>query len=190
MTLACAIDHTLETNVLHSYKTRFNEDAGQVVFSLTGEPGATIRLTKYMAYHTSGTAGQEEMCGRVERTLDRVIGEGFESLLAGQERYMEEFWHHSDIQRVARPLAAELSMGEIQQGIRFNLFHIIQAAGRAENSGVPAKGLTGQAYEGHYFWDTEIYVLPFLIYTSPWIAKIYCASAMACSTKPGHALAN
>jgi alpha,alpha-trehalose phosphorylase len=36
---------------------------------------------------------------------------------------------------------------------------------------VPAKGLTGQAYEGHYFWDTEIYLLPFLIYTSPWIAK-------------------
>jgi alpha,alpha-trehalose phosphorylase len=36
---------------------------------------------------------------------------------------------------------------------------------------VPAKGRTGQAYEGHYFWDTEIYVLPFLIYTSPLIAR-------------------
>ena len=34
-----------------------------------------------------------------------------------------------------------------------------------------AKGLTGQGYEGHYFWDTEIYLLPFLIYTSPRIAK-------------------
>jgi len=37
--------------------------------------------------------------------------------------------------------------------------------------GVPAKGLTGQAYEGHYFWDTETYLLPFLIYTSPRIAQ-------------------
>ncbi len=36
---------------------------------------------------------------------------------------------------------------------------------------MPAKGLTGQAYEGHYFWDTEIYLLPFLIYTSPRIAR-------------------
>jgi alpha,alpha-trehalose phosphorylase len=36
---------------------------------------------------------------------------------------------------------------------------------------VPAKGLTGQAYEGHYFWDTEIYLLPFLTYTSPRIAR-------------------
>src|SRR5262249_43022685 len=46
-----------------------------------------------------------------------------------------------------------------------------QASARAEDTGVPAKGLTGQAYEGHYFWDTETYLLPFLIYTSPRIAK-------------------
>src|SRR5262249_18733201 len=58
-----------------------------------------------------------------------------------------------------------------QQAIRFNLFHILQASARAEDAGVPAKGLTGKAYEGHYFWDTEIYVLPFLTYTSPWIAR-------------------
>ena len=36
---------------------------------------------------------------------------------------------------------------------------------------MPAKGLTGQAYEGHYFWDTEIYLMPFLTYTSPTIAR-------------------
>src|SRR6516162_2764005 len=60
---------------------------------------------------------------------------------------------------------------EIQQAIRFNLFHILQASARAEETGVPAKGLTGQAYEGHYFWDTEIYLLPFLTYTSPRIAR-------------------
>jgi alpha,alpha-trehalose phosphorylase len=84
---------------------------------------------------------------------------------------MEDFWRKSDIQLIADPLKAKYSTVEVQQGVRFNLFHIIQAAGRAENCGVPAKGLTGQAYEGHYFWDTEIYVLPFLIYTSPHIAK-------------------
>jgi alpha,alpha-trehalose phosphorylase len=60
---------------------------------------------------------------------------------------------------------------EIQQAIRFNLFQILQASARAEHVGVPAKGLTGRAYEGHYFWDTEIYLLPFLAYTSPWIAR-------------------
>jgi len=47
----------------------------------------------------------------------------------------------------------KLSTVEMQQAIRVNLFHILQAPARAENSGVPAKGLTGQAYEGQYFWD-------------------------------------
>jgi alpha,alpha-trehalose phosphorylase len=64
-----------------------------------------------------------------------------------------------------------LSTIEMQQAIRINLFHILQASARADDRGVPAKGLTGQAYEGHYFWDTEIYLLPFLTYTSPRTAK-------------------
>src|SRR5690606_4924995 len=59
----------------------------------------------------------------------------------------------------------------IQQAIRWNIFQLIQAAARAEGTGIPAKGLTGQAYEGHYFWDTEIYVLPFLTYTEPRITR-------------------
>jgi alpha,alpha-trehalose phosphorylase len=59
----------------------------------------------------------------------------------------------------------------IQQAIRWNLVHLAPATWRAEGTGVPAKGLTGRAYEGHYFWDIEIYVLPFLSYTQPRIAR-------------------
>jgi alpha,alpha-trehalose phosphorylase len=57
-----------------------------------------------------------------------------------------------------------------QQSIRWNLFQLLQAAGRADYTGIPAKGLTGQAYEGHYFWDMDMYMLPFLTYTSPHLA--------------------
>jgi len=58
-----------------------------------------------------------------------------------------------------------------QQAVRWNLFQLHQASARAETTGIPAKGLTGQAYEGHYFWDTEIYVTPFLTYTEPRITR-------------------
>src|SRR4026209_1935512 len=85
---------------------------------------------------------------------------------------MNDFWRRSDVRvRDIRKDRTQRTTVEIQQAIRFNLFHILQASARAENAGVPAKGMTGQAYEGHYFWDTEIYVLPFLTYTSPRIAK-------------------
>ncbi len=172
LTLACAIDNVLESSCSHSYKVMHTADSGQVVFTIDAQPGREIQLTKYIAYHTSQTASAEELCGRAEWTLDRVVGHGFEQLLRTQEHYMDEFWSRSDV-RIAdiREDRIKRSTIEIQQAIRFNLFHILQASARAEETGVPAKGLTGQAYEGHYFWDTEIYLLPFLIYTSPRIAK-------------------
>ena len=61
--------------------------------------------------------------------------------------------------------------GELQQALRFNLFHIFQAAFQVGDMGIPAKGLTGQAYDGNYFWDTEAYVLPFLVHTYPHLAR-------------------
>ncbi len=125
-----------------------------------------------MVYHTSRTASPDELRGRAEWTLDRVVHQGFEQLLASQEQYMADFWQRSDVQiKDIREDRTKRSTVEIQQAIRFNLFHILQASARAEDTGVSAKGLTGQAYEGHYFWDTEIYLLPFLTYTSPRIAK-------------------
>ena len=172
MTLTCATDHALETACPHAYKAVHTEDFGQVAFTIEARPGCPIHLTKYMVYHTSQTASSEELCGRAEWTMDRVMHQGFQQLLAAQEQYMDDFWRRSDVRvRDIREDRMQRTTVEIQQAIRFNLFHILQASARAEDAGVPAKGLTGQAYEGHYFWDTEIYLLPFLTYTSPRIAR-------------------
>ena len=172
LTLTCAIDHTLETSCQYAYKVAYTEDLGQVAFTIEARPDCPINLTKFMIYHTSPTASAEELCGRAEWTMDRVATQGFQQLLSSQEQYMHDFWRRSDVRvRDIREERTKRSTVEIQQAVRFNLFHILQASARAEDTGVPAKGLTGQAYEGHYFWDTETYLLPFLIYTSPRIAK-------------------
>src|SRR6516165_9593467 len=172
LTLTCATDHALETSCPHAHKVSYTEDFGQVAFTIEAQSGCPIHLIKYMVYHTSQTASAEELCGRVEWTMDRVMNQGFQQLLTSQEQYLDDFWRRSDIRvRDVREDRTKRSTVEIQQAIRFNLFHILQASARAEDTGVPAKGLTGQAYEGHYFWDTEIYVLPFLTYTSPQIAR-------------------
>jgi alpha,alpha-trehalose phosphorylase len=172
LTLTCATDNALESSCPHSYKVVQTADFGQVAFTIEAQPGCPIQLTKYIVYHTSQTASAEELCGRAEWTLDRVVTQGFQRLLASQEQYMDDFWRRSDVRiKDIREDRIKRSTVEIQQAIRFNLFHILQASARAEETSVPAKGLTGQAYEGHYFWDTEIYLLPFLIYTSPRIAR-------------------
>jgi alpha,alpha-trehalose phosphorylase len=171
-TLTCATDTALESSCSHSCKVVHTADFGQVAFTIDAQPGCPLELTKYLVYHTSQTVSAEELCGRAEWTLDRVVTQGFRQLLASQQQYMDDFWRRSDVRiKDIREDRTKRSTVEIQQAIRFNLFHILQASARAEDTGAPAKGLTGQAYEGHYFWDTEIYLLPFLTYTSPRIAR-------------------
>ena len=87
----------------------------------------------------------------------------YEELKAKQIEIFADFWTSSDIEIDGDR--------HLQKGIRFNLYHLFNSAGRDGHSNFCAKGLTGEGYEGHYFWDTEMYLLPFFIYTQPEIAK-------------------
>ncbi|MGV0167857.1 glycoside hydrolase family 65 protein [Furfurilactobacillus sp. WILCCON 0119] len=87
----------------------------------------------------------------------------FSSLFTESAQQMRAFWQDTDIQLEGDP--------ETQRGLRFNLFHLHQSAGHDGNTSIPAKGLTGAGYEGHYFWDTEMFMLPAFIYTEPALAK-------------------
>ena len=62
-------------------------------------------------------------------------------------------------------------MRDLQEGIRFNLYQLLQSVGKDPVSNIAAKGLSGEGYEGHYFWDTEIYMFPVFLMTNPEIAK-------------------
>ena len=171
MALACGIDHVFETPSPFFYNSQCSEDDGKVVFSVDAQPGVPIRLIKYMTYHTSGLASAQELCEQAGRTLDRAVVHGFDALLVSQRRYLDDFWYCSDVKIDSGSHDPSTTSEWMQQVLRFNLFHICQASARSEGEGVPAKGLTSRAYEGNYFWDMEIYLQPFLIYTTPRIAK-------------------
>ncbi|MBW2275100.1 MAG: glycoside hydrolase family 65 protein [Deltaproteobacteria bacterium] len=172
MLLGCGIDHTIETSGAVASEVRQDGESGQVVFSFEATPGARIRLTKFISFHNSKRVTAEELCERAGRTLSRVRAQGFEALAAEQREDLDDFWQRSDVQLEGEESPErERSFAYIQQAIRFNLFGLLQASARTDGLGIPAKGLTGQGYEGHYFWDTEIYVLPFLVYTMPRVAR-------------------
>jgi alpha,alpha-trehalose phosphorylase len=164
MALSCGVDHTLDTNCAFTANAICANGTGQVVFNIDAEPGQPIHLIKYITYHTSRSNNTSELVGRAARTLDRVLKHGFDQLVKDQRAYLDDFWESSDIQ-------GGRTHPRAQQSIRWNLFQLLQAAGRADYAGVPAKGLTGQTYDGHYFWDMEMYILPFLIYTAPRLAR-------------------
>ena len=167
MALGCGMDHVLDAGgARHAVRSEVLPHGGEVVFSIEAERNQPIRLHKYVTYHTSPNDPPHELRDRAARTLDRVIHYGSEPLIRHQSEFMEDFWRRSDIEISGPSLHPRL-----QQCLRWNLFQLLQATARVENAGVPAKGLTGQAYEGHYFWDMEIYVMPFLIYSAPRIAR-------------------
>ena len=163
MGLACGMEHRIETELRHSVESSVEEDEGRVVFFLDAEPNIPARVTKLLGYHHAERASAGDLCRRVNRTLDRAAGDGYERIAEVQRERLDAFWEHSDI--------AIEGPGDIQQAVRFNLFQVRQASARVEGHGIAAKGLTGRGYEGQYFWDTEIYVLPCLTYTQPHVAR-------------------
>ncbi len=163
MTLAVGVDHDIVTDNSYRTFTSADEDTGKMVYRVEAKPGQSIKVIKAVSYHTSRGVPSRELVDRCRRTLDRVAMHGIEPEFAAQRRWLDAFWDRSDVVVHGQPA--------LQQAIRWNLFQVAQATARAEQSGVPAKGVTGSGYGGHYFWDTEIYVLPFLTYTSPKMAR-------------------
>ncbi|MCB0912857.1 MAG: glycoside hydrolase family 65 protein [Propionibacteriaceae bacterium] len=163
MTLAVAADHSIQTTDEYEVLSSVDDDVAKHVFRIQGTMGTTTRITKVVSYHTSRVVPPLELIDRCRRTLDRARENGAPALFAAQRAWLDDFWERSDVVIEGQPA--------LQQAVRWNLFQLIQAAARAEGTGIPAKGMTGSGYDGHYFWDTEIYVLPFLTYTSPSFAR-------------------
>ena len=164
--LGCGMDHVVQSDNAYTSTTAAPDSRGEVTFHVSAEPGKAFRFYKFLTYHTSHSEPPSELRARTRRSLDRAVLHGYENFEADQRKFMDQFWHNSDIEVTGASLPPRL-----QQCLRWNLFQLLQATGRVENAGVPAKGLTGQAYEGHYFWDMEVYVMPFLIYTAPRTAR-------------------
>ena len=163
MTLAVGVDHQIITDNSYRTFTSADEDTGKMVYRVDAQPGQSIKVIKVVAYHTSRGVPVRELVDRCRRTLDRVAEHGIDREFVAQRQWLDDFWARSDVIIHGQPA--------LQQAVRWNLFQVAQATARAEQSGVPAKGVTGSGYGGHYFWDTEIYVLPCLTYTSPKMAR-------------------
>lgn len=163
MTLAVVADHLIETENAYTARTLIEPDIAKNVFRVQAKAGIPVRITKLVSYHTSRGVPARELVDRCRRALDRALFEGVASLYAQQREWLDGFWARSDV-RIG-------GHDDLQQATRWCLFQLAQAAARADGLGVPAKGMTGSGYSGHYFWDTEIYVLPFLAYTTPLWAR-------------------
>ncbi|WP_338015473.1 beta-phosphoglucomutase [Dyella acidiphila] len=126
------------------------------------QPGSSVALEKYVAYAWTRPEGGEteaSLLNEVATTLEQALEQDFESQRTAQAKACAAFWHEAELQIDGDPAA--------EQALRFNLFHLLQCTGRDGSGSAAAKGLTGEGYEGHYFWDAEAFILPVLALTSP-----------------------
>ena len=162
LVVAAGIDHDFDATTVADVRTRLDGARAHVLFEVDAPADQPFTLTKWLAYHY-GANSAGDLANRAALTLHRARSQGHAAALAEHEREVIGFWQGAEIVWEGEPGG--------QQALRFSLFTILQASLRSEGHGVPAKGLTGSGYEGHYFWDTEAYVLPCLIHTAPRVAR-------------------
>ncbi|MFI2237403.1 glycoside hydrolase family 65 protein [Streptomyces chrestomyceticus] len=158
--VAAAADHIVDAP---EGATRTDGESGDDVarFTVTAllEQGQRLRLEKTVAYGWSSARSLPALRDQVDAALAGARSTGWQGLADQQRAYLDDFWDRADVEVDGD--------AEIQQAVRFALFHVLQAGARAEQRAIPAKGLTGSGYDGHTFWDSETFVLPMLTYTSP-----------------------
>lgn len=162
ITVACIAKDILETAC--SYEAGGYATGDRVGFDYLFEAkrGVEIALTRYVAYDAY-TGDKEGIPDNLASLLEAAWKAGYEKIKREQQDFLSDYWDKADI-----VIKGDMSL---QQAIRFNLFHLLQAAGRDGKTNICAKGLTGEGYEGHYFWDTEMYVIPAFLYNQPLISR-------------------
>jgi alpha,alpha-trehalose phosphorylase len=162
--MAAGMDHLVEGPPnTHTDEAESGEDLGRVTIAADLEPGQRLRVVKFLAYGWSSRRSKAALRDQIAAALAEARHTGWDGLLADQRSYLDVFWERADVE-----LEGD---AELQQAVRFGLFHTLQAGARGERRAIAAKGLTGPGYDGHTFWDTETFVLPVLTYTAPDAAR-------------------
>ncbi len=134
------------------------------IFNMSLKRNETLCFTKIFSIHTSKHISREKLKKITVNDLRWAKQAGFKELLKRHTEKWRDRWNDADIK-----IAGDK---EAQKALRFNMYHLLISGKEGDdNVSIGAKTLSGHGYRGHIFWDTEIFILPFFIYTSPAIAR-------------------
>ncbi len=160
--LVTGMDHDYPSELCNEINYSVDTEGYRLSFRFHNLSGK-FRFVKYLSYQHGAAENVEQGLISCMNDLDFCQGKNPEYFTVEQSDYLSDFWKRSDIQIRGN--------SELQRAVRFNLFHLVQSAGKDGKTSISAKGLSGLGYDGHYFWDSEVYIVPFFIYTSPDIAR-------------------
>lgn len=161
----CAYNHDIKSSEIKRVTSFEKDDMIGVKIDIDAQKDKSYVLTKYISYYTSRDTKQDKLVINAVNEVENGKSDGAELIFNEQREFLKDFWDDADIE-----ISGNL---ELQQGIRYNEFQLLQSVGRSNMTNISAKGLTGEGYEGHYFWDSDVYIMPFFLYTMPQIAKYF-----------------
>ena len=163
---------TLEKELLVNYITSLHMKIGKKGHFIKEEhsairvkKGQSLCLTKII--NIAGPESRTKALKFKKRVLtlhSRSLKTGFDNLLSDHIRAWSKIWKKADV--IIEPDI------KIQRALRFNIYHLLICADKwNRHTAIGAKALSGEGYRGHIFWDSDIFILPFFIYTNPTIAR-------------------
>ncbi len=132
------------------------------VIKIDVEAGVEYNFNKFLSIYTDNDDFREPM----KESINSVKGaydNGYQRLYQAHQGIWDNRWKNSDIEIEGD--------SEAQFALRYSIYQLLAAAPTHTALSIPARGLSSQVYKGAIFWDTELYMLPFFIYTQPQIAR-------------------
>lgn len=131
-------------------------------YNFSQQPASVEQLNDALAFTFELQTDQFVKCVTYQNTV-QLIDIDVEEEFQKQQKYLTTFWENAKIQIVADV--------EIEASVNYGTYALLQSVGRDGFTSIAAKGLSGNGYEGHYFWDSEMYVLPVFTNLQPAIAR-------------------
>ncbi|MCL8495373.1 glycoside hydrolase family 65 protein [Apilactobacillus sp. F1] len=169
------IDDPRKTRELKSIKREVvaTDDLSQTIAISTAESKQRIEITAYGFNDESHLSTKLSLADEPKVSYVFIVGEknekgdfakeDFATIKENSASFWHDTWQNGEVSIAGND--------ELNLALHYNIFQLNQATGRDGKTNIAAKGLTGPGYEGHTFWDTEMYMIPYFIYTNPEIAK-------------------
>lgn len=159
--MVCADDETKST------AKQLDTNALQHSLHLTLVPNQKVAFSR-LAYIAFEEGDADVLLDTAQHALHSIANTGIEHLWKNHCAEVMQFWQTADTSIHVTDYAKQALF---QQSMRFNALHLHMSAGDTGTNNIAAKGLSGHGYDGHYFWDSEIYILPFFTYRNPLHAR-------------------
>lgn len=159
--ITIATAYQLETHFEATSSPELSEGRSFILLSGKAEKGSALKVVKKVALCNSLT--EKTPLLKAQQQLQALPG--FDEMLALSEAAWGRIWMRSDIQLEGDRLAQKI--------FRMHLYHLFVTTSPHNvnyDFGIPARGLHGEAYRGHIFWD-ELYILPIFYYNFPDVAR-------------------